>query len=63
MPKVTALKKILRFIRQISGDDAYECYLIHWHKHHAEQGGEPQSRAAFFKAELERKWHGVKRCC
>lgn len=63
MPKITALKKILRFVREISGDDAYERYLVHWQTHHAEQGGQPQTREAFFKAEMERKWNGVKRCC
>lgn len=57
------LKKIIRFIRTISGDDAYERYLLHWQNHHAEDGGEPLSRANFFKAEQERKWNGVKRCC
>jgi uncharacterized short protein YbdD (DUF466 family) len=50
-------------VREISGDDVYERYLIHWQHHHAQQGGEPQTRQEFFKAELERKWNGVKRCC
>lgn len=63
MAKVTALKQIIRFIRTLSGDDAYERYLVHWQKHHAEQEGEPKSREEFFKAELDRKWNGVKRCC
>lgn len=57
------LKKILCFIRQLSGDDAYERYLTHWQHHHAQAGGQPQTRKAFFKAECERKWNGVKRCC
>lgn len=63
MSKFASLKKILGFVREISGDDAYDRYLAHWHKHHAEQGGTPQTRAAFFKTEIERKWNGVKRCC
>ena len=58
-----SLKKIIRFIRQLSGDDAYERYLQHWQQHHASENGTPQTRRAFFKAELERKWQGVKRCC
>jgi uncharacterized short protein YbdD (DUF466 family) len=57
------LKKLLGFIREISGDDAYERYLVHWQTHHAEQEVKPQTREEFFKAELERKWNGVKRCC
>lgn len=56
------LKKLIRFIREITGDDAYERYLEHWQNHHAQEG-EPQTRATFFKAEMERKWNGVKRCC
>lgn len=63
MSKMLSLKKILRFVREISGDDAYERYLEHWQKHHAEEGEQPLSRDAFLKAELERKWNGVKRCC
>lgn len=63
MSKFINFKRIRDFVREISGDDAYERYLAHWQKHHAEQGGEPQTREAFFKAELERKWNGVKRCC
>lgn len=63
MSKLPSLKKILEFVREISGDDAYERYLLHWQQHHTEQEGEPQTRAAFFKAEQNRKWNGVKRCC
>jgi uncharacterized short protein YbdD (DUF466 family) len=60
---MTEIKKIIRFIREISGDDAYERYLVHWQKYHAESEAKPQTRQAFFKAALERKWNGVKRCC
>jgi uncharacterized short protein YbdD (DUF466 family) len=58
-----SLKKILCFVRQLSGDDAYERYLIHWQLHHAQADGQPLTREDFFKAECERKWNGVKRCC
>jgi uncharacterized short protein YbdD (DUF466 family) len=58
-----ALKKIIGFIRQLTGDDAYERYLKHWQAHHAQPGILPQTREAFAKAECERKWNGVKRCC
>ena len=37
-------------------------YLAHWRAHHA-GAGEPLDRSAFFKAEQERKWNGIKRCC
>lgn len=52
-----------QLLRTVSGDDAYERYLEHWHVHHASEGGQPLERKAFFKAEQERKWNGVKRCC
>jgi uncharacterized short protein YbdD (DUF466 family) len=57
------LKKFWHGLRNVSGDDAYERYLLHWRAHHAAEGGQPLDRKAFFKAELNRKWNGVKRCC
>jgi uncharacterized short protein YbdD (DUF466 family) len=63
LSNMTSLKKIIGFVREISGDDAYERYLVHWQQHHELQGVEPLSRQDFFKAEQERKWNGVKRCC
>lgn len=50
-------------LRGTAGGDAYERYLAHWREHHADKGGEPLSREAFFKQELQRKWDGVRRCC
>lgn len=50
-------------LRQVSGDDAYDRYLAHWHAEHAKEGGRPQDRKDFFKAEQRRKWNGVRRCC
>jgi uncharacterized short protein YbdD (DUF466 family) len=63
MQALKLLKKCWLGLRSIGGDSAYERYLAHWQAHHRHQGGEPLSRAAFFKEELERKWSGVKRCC
>ncbi|HUL10952.1 MAG TPA: YbdD/YjiX family protein [Methylococcaceae bacterium] len=63
MPTENTLRKVWRTLRTLSGEDAYERYLGHWREHHARAGEEPLSRQAFFKAELERKWNGVKRCC
>ncbi|WP_306790039.1 YbdD/YjiX family protein [Methylomonas fluvii] len=48
--------------RHLNGDAAYERYLLHWQEHHAEQLP-PLSRKAFFAAETQRKWNGIKRCC
>jgi uncharacterized short protein YbdD (DUF466 family) len=63
MPMANILWKIWRGLRALSGEDAYERYLAHWNAHHAQEAKEPLSRRDFFKAELERKWQGVKRCC
>ncbi|WP_367025670.1 YbdD/YjiX family protein [Methylococcus sp. ANG] len=57
--KLTAL---WRTIRMATGDDAYERYLEHWREHHA-GGGQPLSRKAFCRAEQQRRWSGVRRCC
>lgn len=46
-----------------NGDAAYQRYLTHWTAHHAHEGGQPLSRKAFFAAETQRKWNGIKRCC
>ena len=50
-----------RFVRRLSGDDAYERYL----QQHAEHGHQepPLSRKAFFRQWQDGKWKGVKRCC
>lgn len=60
--KAATLQRLWRALRAVSGDDAYERYLAHWRAHHA-GAGEPLDRSAFFKAEQERKWNGIKRCC
>ena len=59
---VAALTKAWRMLREMTGDDAYERYLAHWQRHHAQQGA-PLDRAAFFREEQRRKWEGVRRCC
>jgi uncharacterized short protein YbdD (DUF466 family) len=50
-----------RYLRAVSGDDAYERYLEHHAYHHR---GEPvMARKAFFTDQQRRKWAGVTRCC
>lgn len=49
--------------RSLNGDATYERYLAHWLQHHAGQDDRPLSRKAFFAAETQRKWNGIKRCC
>jgi uncharacterized short protein YbdD (DUF466 family) len=46
----------------ILGDDAYERYFAHWRTRHVGEGA-PLDRRAFYQAEEQRKWSGVRRCC
>ena len=59
----TVLRRAWGWLRELAGDDAYERYLAHWRSCHAEGGGVPLDRAAFFREEQRRKWDGVRRCC
>ncbi len=56
------LHRLWAWVRRLSGDDAYERYLAHWREHHADDGA-PLNRKQFYKAELERKWNRIRRCC
>jgi uncharacterized short protein YbdD (DUF466 family) len=57
------IKKFGKIWRQLNGDVAYERYLAHHLQHHAIYGEQPLSRKAYFAAETQRKWNGIKRCC
>lgn len=59
---LNAIKTFWRGVRRLSGDDAYEHYLLHHARHHQGEG-EPLSKKAFFKKWQDEKWQGVKRCC
>ena len=50
-----------RWLRAVSGDDAYERYLAHHRGCHP--GVVPLDRGAFFRREQERKWAKINRCC
>jgi uncharacterized short protein YbdD (DUF466 family) len=58
---MNALRKLWRAIRRLSGDDAYERYMLHHDEHHPELA--PLSREEFFRQWQESKWKGTKRCC
>jgi len=50
-----------RYLRAVSGDDAYERYLVHHAAHH---GRDPVvTRKVFFCERQRQKWTGVSRCC
>jgi len=48
-------------LRALTGDDAYERYLV---RHHALHPDQPAlSPADFYASEIERRYSGVARCC
>lgn len=55
------LKRVWEFLREVSGDDAYERYLAHQRQAHP--GEPPMTREAYFKFRQEQKWSKVSRCC
>jgi len=57
------LAKLSDVWQNLNGEAAYQRYLNHWQSHHAKPGIQPLSRKAFFAAETQRKWNGIKRCC
>jgi uncharacterized short protein YbdD (DUF466 family) len=57
------LRQLWSYVRELTGDDAYERYLAHWRSQHAGDGAAPLDRAAFCREEQRRKWEGVRRCC
>jgi uncharacterized short protein YbdD (DUF466 family) len=56
-----ALWQSWRYLREVSGDDAYERYLQHLARFHP--GERPMTRAEHFKLTQEQKWDRVSRCC
>jgi uncharacterized short protein YbdD (DUF466 family) len=52
---------VWRYLRAVSGDDAYERYLVHHAAHHA--GESAVTRKDYFSDRQRRKWMGVSRCC
>ena len=56
------LSRLWCLMRALCGEDQYERYLEHRHRHHLD-AGLPLSRKVFFQEQTERKWNGVKRCC
>lgn len=55
------LHRFWRFLREATGDDAYERYLAHHRAHHP--GQPPLDRAQYFRLCQEQKWSKVSRCC
>jgi hypothetical protein len=51
------LRALWRFLRQFSGDAAYEVYLARTRE------APPLGRQAFYLDSLERRYRGPSRCC
>jgi uncharacterized short protein YbdD (DUF466 family) len=58
-----SFKAVWQGLRRVSGEDAYDRYLAHWHTHTHPAGERPLDRKTFYAQSLERKWNGVRRCC
>ncbi|HEX4984833.1 MAG TPA: YbdD/YjiX family protein [Burkholderiales bacterium] len=50
-----------RYLREATGDDAYERYLDHHRAAHA--GEAPLTRAQYYTKRQQEKWSGITRCC
>jgi uncharacterized short protein YbdD (DUF466 family) len=57
----TELKRAWGYLRQVTGDDAYERYVAHHAQAHADQP--PLTREQFFRQRQDEKWSKVSRCC
>lgn len=55
------LRQGWRFLRKVSGDDAYERDLEHVARCHPDDA--PLNRAGHFRVRQERKWNRISRCC
>lgn len=61
MPMRTWWQQARAWLRELTGDDAYERYVQHHQQHHDDQV--LLNRQQFYLTEQQRKWSGVKRCC
>jgi len=52
---------IWHFVRQVSGDDAYERYLEHTLREHPDRP--PMRRNEYYRFRTEQKWSRITRCC
>lgn len=55
------LKRAWSYLRQVTGDDAYERYLAHQMQSHPDE--RPLTREQYFRQRQDEKWSKVSRCC
>jgi uncharacterized short protein YbdD (DUF466 family) len=59
--RVGLLKRAWSWLRQVTGDDAYDNYLRRAARN--AEGQQSLSRAAFYQESLRRRYSTVSRCC
>lgn len=57
----THLRRLWSYLREVTGDDAYERYLAHHRQSHPDES--PLSRDQYFRERQDRKWSKISRCC
>lgn len=57
----TLLSSVWRAIRELSGDDAYERYIVQCASNYTDTT--PLARKDFFLYQQQQKWSGIQRCC
>jgi len=55
------LRRVWRYLREVTGDDAYERYLAHHRREHP--GEVAMSQKEYFRFRQQAKWSKVSRCC
>ncbi len=55
------LRSFWHYLREVTGDDAYERYITHQQLAHA--GEPPLTPQQFFTKRQNEKWSKVSRCC
>ena len=61
MPIANGLRQVWGYLRQVTGDDAYERYVAHSRVAHP--GEIPLTRQQYYRRRQEEKWSKVSRCC
>ena len=59
--RARALTCLRQWYRWLNGDAAYASYIAHLRREHPDC--ELPTRAAFYRAEVQRRWNSVRRCC
>jgi uncharacterized short protein YbdD (DUF466 family) len=58
---VKRLRVLWEFVRELSGDDAYDRYLQRHSRQHPD--AKPLDKRAYFKQVQKQKWSELRRCC